>query len=136
MLILKVVYDNMSVFGANILDITDDVMAAKFTAFLLVLASLLLALGYLTQVSVPYTFNAELSITLGCDKYTLDKADVYKEYIADPLKFSGSEGGQGGEGGDAEAAKEKDEEKEGKESMDLGRVMDMFGGEEAAGGDH
>jgi len=84
-LVLKSVYDNGSLFDAKVLDITDDVLAAQFAGALSMLASLSLALGYPTQASVPHSianaFKAVLAVTLGCDNYTFDKADVYAEYI-------------------------------------------------------
>lgn len=135
-LVLVAVYDNGSVFDAKVLDITTDVLAAKFTSAISVVASLSLALGYPTQASVPHSianaFKAVLAVTLGCDNYTFDKADIYKEYLADPSKFAGSGGGGGG-GGDADAEEEKEEEKEEEEEMDLGGGMDMFGGDEGGG---
>lgn len=138
-LVLKAVYDNGSVFDAKVLDITPDVLAAKFTSALSILASLSLSLGHPTQASVPHSianaFKAVLAVTLGCEKYTFDKAEIYKEYLADPSKFAGSGGGGGG-GGAAAAEEEKEEEKPEEEEMDLGGGMDMFGGEEAAGGDY
>jgi len=138
-LVLKAVYDNGSVFDAKVLDITPDVLANKFTSALSILASLSLSLGYPTQASVPHSianaFKAVLAVTLGCEKYTFDKAEIYKEYLADPSKFAGSGGGGGG-GGAAAAEEEKEEEKPEEEEMDLGGGMDMFGGEEAGGGDY
>jgi large subunit ribosomal protein LP0 len=138
---LKAVYDNGSVFDAKILDITDDILAAKFTAALTTLASLSLALGYPTQASVPHSiahaFKAVLAITLGCENFTFDKADVYKAYLADPSAFAGSGGGGGGGGGDdAGEAAAAEEEKVEEESVDMGGGIDMFGGEEAGGGDY
>merc|ERR1712194_150815 len=134
-LVLKAVYDHGSVFDAKVLDITPDVLANKFTSALSILASLSLSLGYPTQASVPHSianaFKAVLAVTLGCEKYTFDKAEIYKEYLADPSKFAGS-GGGGGSGGAAAAEEEKPEEEE----MDLGGGIDMFGGEEAGGGDY
>jgi len=139
-LVLKAVYDNGSVFDAKVLDITPDVLAAKFTSALSVVASLSLALGYPTQASVPHSvanaFKAVLAITLGCEKYTFDKADIYKEYLADPSKFAGSGGGGGGGGDGAVAEVEEEKEKEVEEEMDMGGGMDMFGGEETGGGDY
>jgi len=139
-LVLKAVYDNGSVFDAKVLDITDDVLAAKFTTSLSVIASLSLALGYPTQASVPHSvanaFKAVLSITLGCEKFTFDKAEVYEAYLADPSAFAGSGGGGGEGGGGGDAEEEKVEEKEEEEEMDLGGGMDMFGGDEGGGGDY
>jgi large subunit ribosomal protein LP0 len=83
---LKSVYDNGSLFDAKVLDITDDVLAAKFASALSVVASLSLALDYPTQASVPHSvanaFKAVVSIALGCDNYSFEEADAYKEYLA------------------------------------------------------
>ena len=132
---LKSVYDNGSLFDAKVLDITDDVLAAKFGEALKTLASLSLAIGYPTQASVPHSianaFKVILSVTIGLDNYTFDKAETYKEYLKDPSKFAGSGGGGGGGGGAAaeEAAEEEPEEEE----MEAPAV-DMFGGDD--GGDY
>lgn len=134
-LVLKSVYDNGSLFDAKVLDITDDVLAAKFGAALSAIAALSLALGYPTQASVPHSianaFKAVIAVTLGCDKYSFDKADTYKEYLADPSKFAAAAGG-GGAGGAAAAAVEEEPEEE--EEADMGGGMDMFGGDD--GGDY
>eukprot|EP00566_Odontella_aurita_P017769 CAMPEP_0113537644 /NCGR_PEP_ID=MMETSP0015_2-20120614/6937_1 /TAXON_ID=2838 /ORGANISM="Odontella" /LENGTH=266 /DNA_ID=CAMNT_0000437155 /DNA_START=517 /DNA_END=1317 /DNA_ORIENTATION=+ /assembly_acc=CAM_ASM_000160 len=135
---LKQVYDNGSLFDAKVLDITDDVLAAKFSDALSALAGLSLAIGYPTQASVPHSianaFKAVLSVTIGLDNYSFDKADTYKEYLADPSKFAGSGGGGGG-GGDGEAAAEEEEEEE-EEEADIGGGVDMFGGGDGDGGDY
>ena len=132
------VYDNGSLFDAKVLDITDDVLEAKFAAALSVIASLSLVLGYPTQASVPHSianaFKAILAVTIGLDNYSFDKADLYKEYLADPSKFAAASGGGGGADAGEEEAKE--EEKEEEEEMDLGGGMDMFGGDDAGGGDY
>lgn len=135
-LILKTVYDNGSVFDAKVLDITDDVLADKFSWSLGILASVSLALGYPTQASVPHSianaFKAVLAVTIGCDKYSFEKADIYKEYLADPSKFAAASGGGGAGGGDA-PAEEAEEAEEEEEEIDMGGGMDMFGGEEGGG---
>merc|ERR1712207_74154 len=129
-LVLKSVYDNGSVFDAKVLDVTDDVLAAKFANALSLLASVSLVIGYPTQASIPHSianaFKAILSVTLGCDNYSFDKADVYREYLADPSKFASVSAGPAG----GETAAEVEEEEE---EMDLGGGMDMFGGEEGDG---
>jgi large subunit ribosomal protein LP0 len=136
-MILRKVYDNGSLFDAKVLDITDDVLAAKFAEALSALASLSLVLGYPTQASVPHSivnaYKTVLAITLQLENYSFDKADLVKEYLKDPSKFAGS-GGGGGDGGAAAAAAPAVEEKEEEEEMDLGGGMDMFGGEEGGGG--
>lgn len=139
-LILKSVYDSGSLFDAKVLDITDDVLAAKFAEALSTIAALSLAIGMPTEASVPHSivnaFKVVLAISLNCESYTFEKLEMVKEYLKDPSKFAGSAGGGGGgdvSGGNAPAA---EEEKEEEEEMDLGGGMDMFGGEEAGGGDY
>jgi large subunit ribosomal protein LP0 len=133
-LVLKSVYDNGSLFDAKVLDITDDVLAAKFSAALSLVASLSLALGYPTQASVPHSianaFKAVVAIALGCDNYSFKEADVYAEYLKDPSKFAGSGGGGGGAAAAAEDAAPEPEEEEEEAPMGGG---DMFG---AGGGDY
>jgi len=85
-LVLKSVYDNGSLFDAKVLDITDDVLAAKFSAALSAIAAFSLALGYPTQASVPHSianaFKAIIAVTIGCEKYTFDTADKYEAHLA------------------------------------------------------
>lgn len=113
---LKSVYDNGSLFDAKVLDITDDVLAAKFASAIAMVASMSLALGYPTQASVPHSianaFKAIVAVTIGCDNYSFEKADTYKEYLADPSKFASAGGGGGGAAAEAEAAPEEEEEEE------------------------
>jgi large subunit ribosomal protein LP0 len=138
-LVLKSVYDNGSLFDAKVLDITDEVLAAKFCEALNALASLSLALGFPTQASVPHSivnaFKAILSVTIELPTYTFDKADLYEEYLKDPSKFAGpaTGGGGGGGGGGAEAAKEEEPEEE---EMEVGGGGDLFGGDGGGGGDY
>ena len=138
-LVLKKVYDAGSLFDAKVLDITDDVLMAKFAQALNMLASISLALGYPTQASVPHSivnaYKAMLAVTVQLENYSFEQADQVEEYLKDPSKFAGSGGGGGG-GGGGEAEPEKEEEKEEEEEMDLGGGMEMFGGDEGGGGDY
>ena len=133
---LKSVYDNGSLFDAKVLDITDEILAAKFSQALASLASLSLALGFPTQASVPHSvanaFKAILAVTIGLENYSFEKADLYEEYLKDPSKFAGPAGGGGGGGGGGGAAEEEKEEEE-EEEADMGGG-DMFG--DAGGGDY
>jgi large subunit ribosomal protein LP0 len=107
-LVLQSVYDSGSLFDAKVLDITDDVLAAKFVAALNTISKLSLALNIPTQASVTHSvanaFKAILSVTIELEKYTFDKAEIYKAYLADPSAFCGGGGGGGDGGGDAPAA--------------------------------
>lgn len=84
---LKSVYDNGSLFDAKVLDITDDVLAAKFGEALKSLAALSLLTGYATQASVPHSianaFKAILAVTLELPTYSFEKADLYGAYLKD-----------------------------------------------------
>lgn len=134
-MLVKQVYDNGSLFDAKVLDITDDVLAAKFSEALSVLSALSLAAGFPTTASVPHSianaFKVILSVTIGLENYSFDKADTYKEYLADPSKFAGSGGGGGG-GAAAEEAAPVEEEEEEEEEADMGGG-DMFGGGDDGG---
>eukprot|EP00527_Entomoneis_sp_CCMP2396_P009809 CAMPEP_0198136534 /NCGR_PEP_ID=MMETSP1443-20131203/179_1 /TAXON_ID=186043 /ORGANISM="Entomoneis sp., Strain CCMP2396" /LENGTH=324 /DNA_ID=CAMNT_0043797769 /DNA_START=116 /DNA_END=1090 /DNA_ORIENTATION=- len=135
-MVLKKVYDNGSLFDAKVLDITDDVLAFKFTEALRALASVSLGLGFPTQASVPHSianaYKAILAVTIQCENYTFDKADTVKEYLADPSKFAGSGGGGGG--GATAAAAEEVKEEEPEEEEAPGGGMDVFGDGGAGGG--
>jgi len=132
---LVAVYDNGSLFDAKVLDITDDVLAAKFGAALSMLASISLSIGYPTEASVPHSlvnaFKVVLAVTIGLDgSYSFDKADDVKEYLKDPSKFASAGGGGGGEAAAEEAPEEEEEEEE---EADIGGG-DMFG--DAGDGDY
>ncbi|KAL7489510.1 hypothetical protein ACHAW6_015128 [Cyclotella cf. meneghiniana] len=135
-LVLKSVYDSGSLFDAKVLDITDDVLAAKFIAALNTISKLSLALNIPTQASVTHSianaFKAILSVTIELENYSFDKADIYKAYLADPSAFCGGGGGDGG-GGDAPAAAAVEEVVEEEEAPP---AVDMFGGGGGGGGDY
>ena len=136
-MVLKSVYDSGSLFDAKVLDITDDVLAAKFVSALNTISKLSLALNMPTAASVTHSvanaFKAILAVTVELDNYTFDKAEIYKAYLADPSAFAGSGGGGGGgdDGGAAEAAPVEEEEVE-----EAPPAVDMFGGGDDGGGDY
>jgi len=80
--ILKSVYDNGSIFDAKVLDITDEVLAAKFGEAIKIIASLSLAIGIPTQASVPHSianaFRAVIAITIGLESYSFEQAEPYR----------------------------------------------------------
>ena len=134
-LVLKQVYDSGSLFDAKVLDITDEVLTAKFIAALNTISKLSLALNIPTEASATHSianaFKAILSVTIELEKYTFDKAEIYKAYLADPSAFSGGGGGGGGSGGgEAAAAVEEVVEEE-----EAPPAVDMFGGD-GGGGDY
>jgi large subunit ribosomal protein LP0 len=133
-MVLKMVYDNGSLFDAKVLEITDDVLAGQFCEALSILASISLAANYPTKASVPHSivnaFKLVLSLTIECATYSFDEADQYEEYLKDPSKFAGSGGGGGGGGGAAPAVEEEEEE----EAPQGGGGI--FGDDDGGGGDY
>jgi len=133
---LKSVYDSGSLFDAKVLDITDAVLTQKFVAALNTISKLSLALNMPTAASVTHSvanaFKAILAVTVELEKYTFDKADIYKAYLADPSAFAGSGGGGGGGGGEAAAAVVEEVE----EVEEAPPAVDMFGGGDGDGGDY
>ena len=136
-MVLKNVYDNGSLFSAKVLDITDDVLAAKFCEALNMIASLSLVMGMPTEASVPHSmvnaYKAVLAITINLENYSFAKADEVKEYLKDPSKFAGSGGGGGGGGGGGAAAAAPEPEPEEEEEAPVGGGM--FG-DDGGGGDY
>lgn len=139
-LTLKSVYDSGSLFEASVLDMTEDVLAAGFFNALNTIAALSLVLGHPTQASVPHSmanaFKAIVSIVVGLDNYSFEKAEVYKEYLKDPSKFASASGGGGGGGGGETAAAVEEKEEEEEEEMDMSGGISMFGEEDGGGGDY
>jgi len=84
-LVLKAVYDCGSLFDAKVLDITDEVLAAKFCEALNMIASLSLVMGIPTEASVPHSlvnaYKAVLAITINLENYSFEKADAVKAFL-------------------------------------------------------
>lgn len=127
-LVITQVYDNGSLFEPAVLDLTEDLLVGKFMAGVRNVAALSLVLGMPTLASLPHSianaFKRLLAVAVQCDTYSFDKADKYKEYLADPSKFACAGPAAGGEA----AAETKVEEKEEEESAEEMGGMDMFGG--------
>lgn len=136
--ILKSVYDNGSLFDAKVLDITDDVLAGKFSEAVKALAALSFAIGLPTQASVPHSianaFKAILAVTIELESYSFAKADQYEEYLKDPSKFAGSGGGGGDAGSSGGAAAPAAVVEEVEEEAPPAGGGGMFGADE--GGDY
>ncbi|KAL7438310.1 hypothetical protein ACHAXH_009399 [Discostella pseudostelligera] len=137
-LVLKSVYDSGSLFDAKVLDITDDVLMTKFVAALNTISKLSFALNMPTEASATHSianaFKAILAVTVELEKYTFDKAEIYKAYLADPSAFAGSGGGGGDGGGSAPAAAKAAVVEE--EVEEAPPAVDMFGGGDGDGGDY
>lgn len=132
--VISSIYDNGSVFGAEVLDITPEVLSAQFFNALSKIAAISLHIGYPTQASFPHSianaFKTLVAITVELENYTFPKAEPFKAFVKDPSAFLAAAGPVGGDanasaGAAAPAAAAKVEEPE---EVDLGGGMDMFGG--------
>lgn len=90
-LVLRVVYDDGSIFDPKVLDITDDDILAAFASGIKNVAALSMATGVPTVASVPYSillgFANLLAIAVQTD-YTFKEAESIKEFIANPEAFA------------------------------------------------
>lgn len=86
-LLVKEIYDNGAIFDVKVLDITDEVIGAKFATALANVAAISLAVGYPTIASVPHSlanaFKSLVAIAVECEGYTFEKAAPYEKYLAD-----------------------------------------------------
>lgn len=129
-LVISSVYDSGSVFGVDILDIDDNVLAARFTEALNKIAAISLQTGYCTQASFAHSmaaaFQTMVAVVLGVDNYCFDQAQPYKDFIANPGAFCGGGGGGGGDAAAPAAAAAAAPKEEEVDALEGG--MDMFGG--------
>jgi large subunit ribosomal protein LP0 len=123
------IYDNGDNFGPEVLDITDAVLAEKFTDALKAVASISLLVGYPTQASIPHSiagaFNACVGIALNLPTYSFKEAEKFAEFILDPSAFAVAAPVVAG----APVVKAPEPTVEEVDPMEGG--MDMFGGGDA-----
>jgi len=136
-LTIKSIYDNGSVFGAEVLDITDDLLASRFSDALRTVAAISLQIGLPTQASIPHSiagaFQACVGVAVSLPTYSFPKADVYRAYLADPSAFASAAPAASNTGASVAAPAAAAPEKVVEEVDALEGGMDMFGG---GGGDY
>jgi len=84
------VYDNGSVFEATVLDITDDIVVAKFFGAVRNIAALSREIGIPTQASLPHMVSNSLkNIASLCAEidFTFPEIKQLKDFLADPSAF-------------------------------------------------
>jgi len=122
------VYDDGSVFDAEVLDITDEVILSKFGAGIANVASLSLGLNFPTAAAFPHVvinaYKNLLAIALETE-YSFPQADQFKELAANPGAAGPSSGGAPAAGGTAAAPAPEPEKEEEEEDEGLG--FDVFG---------
>jgi large subunit ribosomal protein LP0 len=134
-LIIQWVYDSGSVFGPEVLALSDDLVIAKFLDGVRNIAGLGLKIGYPTVASIPHSLSNALKhlvAILAANEaitYRFPKAEPYLAYLADPSAFAAAAGpatGAAASSGGAAAAAPVEEEKEEEEEVDAG-VGGLFG---------
>jgi len=79
------VYDGGAIFTAEVLDITDDMLTAKFGRGCGQLAAVCLMVGIPTLASVPHSignaYKVLVSLAVGCESFSFEKADAYKALV-------------------------------------------------------
>jgi len=112
---IQTVYDNGSIYDPSVLDMTDEILLAKFASGLRNVAAVSLATGYPTVASVPHLvlrgYKNLLSIAVATD-YSFPKAEKIKAFLKDPTAFAAVTSAPAATKGAAPAKEEKKKEPE------------------------
>jgi len=116
------IYDEGSIYESSVLDMTDDIILAKFKAGLTNVASVALATKTPSIAALPHALMAGykniLSVSLATD-FTIKQAEALKNYLANPGAFAVTETKADTKAAPAKAEKKKEEPKE-EEDDDMG----------------
>jgi len=108
-LAIQTVYDNGSIYDPSVLDMTDEILLAKFASGLRNVAAVSLATGTPSVASLPHLvlrgYKNLLSIAVATD-YSFPKAEKIKAFLKDPNAFAAVSAPTGSKG-PAPAAKEE-----------------------------
>jgi len=90
-LVVQQVYDNGTIYSPEVLDITSEMILARFQQGINNVAAVSLEIGYPTKASAPHAianaFKNLLAVAAETD-VTFAEAEQLKEYLADPSKFA------------------------------------------------
>lgn len=124
-IVVSSVYDDGSLYDADILDMTEQDLTNKFFSGVNQIAAIGLEVGYPTLASLPHSFiNAFrkcVAIALETD-YMFEEAKIFKEMLDNPDAFKSA--APAGGGAAAAAAPEPEPEEEEEEEADMG--FDLF----------
>jgi large subunit ribosomal protein LP0 len=130
-LTIEKIYDNGSIYGAEVLDITADDLMRRFLDGIANIASVSLETGYPTEAAIPHMlvngFKNLLAVSVSTD-YTFKQAEATKEFLKDPSKFVVAPAKE--EAKEEKKVEEKEEEKEEEEEEDADMGLDLFGGDD------
>jgi large subunit ribosomal protein LP0 len=120
------VYEDGSVYDANVLDLEQSDLVNMFCGAVAKLAAVSFEIGEINAATIPHSFgrafNILAAIAIEAD-YEFEELKIVKEMLANPGAFSGG-GDAAAAGGEAAAAAPEVEEEEEEEQP----AMDMFGG--------
>jgi len=121
-IVVPTVYENGSVYSADILDMSEQDLLNKFFNGVRKVAALSLAAGYPTLASVPHSIsNAFKKLVAVCveTEYEFEEAKIYKEMIANPSAFASAAPAPAAEAAAPEPEPEEEEEEEEDMEFDL-----------------
>ena len=85
------VYDEGTIYGAEVLDLTDEIICTRFAGYIQYAVCLALGAHFPTAMTVPHTirdaFKNLLAIAVETD-YDFPLAEPVKAYLADPSAFA------------------------------------------------
>jgi len=117
-MIVTDVYEDGTVYAASVLDMSQEDLYAKFFASVRKLAAVSLAISYPTLAALPYfignAFAKLVALSVETD-YTFDKAQKFKDFIANPTAFAAAApaaAAAAAAGGDAKGGKKEEPKKE------------------------
>ncbi|KAL9235358.1 hypothetical protein vseg_010121 [Gypsophila vaccaria] len=132
-LVVQKVFEDGSVYDPEVLDLTEDDLAAKFAAGLSNVVSVSLGVSYPTIAAAPHMFingyKNVLSVAVATE-YSFPLAEKVKEFLKDPSKFAATTAiapaAATGSAGTTDASKEEKKEEEAEESEEEGGLMGLF----------
>jgi len=120
------VYENGTVYAANILDMSKDDLMAKFLQSVRKMAAISLAIGYPTLASLPHVvagaFSKIIALSIECD-LDVKEAKPFKDFLANPEAFKAAAAAAAPAASAASAAAaepEKEKEKSEESEADMG----------------
>lgn len=119
-LTVEQIYDNGNTFGADVLDVTDEELIGRFLTAVKQIASISLAIGFPTSVSVLHSlvnsYKNVLAISIATD-YDFEGSQKIKEVLANPEAFAAAAAASApAAAAPAEEAKEEPKQEEKEES--------------------
>jgi len=138
-MMVQSIFDDGTVFAADVLDITTDDLLKKFFNGVGIITALSLRIGVPNLATLPHSMARAVKILLAVavtTELTFPQAEPFKEYLADPAAYAAKHGLSSGGGAssssapaasDSKAAEAKKEEPKEEEEEDMGGFFDMFG---------